>query len=173
MPPPVTTAAGEQAAQTLGKKTALQAGPKAAQETGKGLSQELNQEPSSPPSEEEEESGTGTSSFTSPEAILMFTIAGILDLVGLIVFILDFVLGIGLLLSIPLDIIGLISIGLWMYIRSGQVPQTKSGQKLKKIGVKIGKRLGLAFLSEAVPFWGDIAPSWTLTVFFELKNNPI
>lgn len=118
-----------------------------------------------------------TGSLTTPEAILMFTISGALDALGIVIFILSF-FGIGLFLSYITDFIGLVSIGFWMYVRSGQtnVPKRRrrGAQKgAKKVGSRIGKRLGLAFLSEIIPFLGDIAPSWTIAVYFELKNNPI
>ena len=98
-------------------------------------------------------------SFTSPEGILMLCVAVILDLVGLILFCLCW-LGIddyGIL-----DVIGLVIIGGWMFIRSG----SKKGA----IGKKLAKRLGLAFFGELIPFFGGIAPCWTLAVYFELKS---
>ena len=108
----------------------------------------------------------------SPEALLVLTLAVILDLVGLILFFLSFI-GIGIPLSFILDIIGLVLIGSWMFFRTGHITTTKKAEKIiKKGGRKLLKRLGLAFLGEIIPFFGDIAPCWTLAVYFELKNNP-
>jgi len=107
-------------------------------------------------------------SLTSPEAVLMLTTAGILDCIGLIFFILSFVFGIGIPLSWILDIIGLIILGTWMYWRSGSVTVTKG---TKKIISKTSKRLGLAFLGELIPFFGDVAFCWTLAVYLELKKG--
>jgi len=109
--------------------------------------------------------------FFSPEALIMFMIAGFLDLIGLVLLILDFV-GIGLALSFIPDIIGIILIGSWMYFRSGNITiSQKAGKTIKKSGRKIFKRLGLAFLGELIPVFGDIALCWLLVVYFELKNN--
>ncbi|GAI16802.1 unnamed protein product, partial [marine sediment metagenome] len=111
-------------------------------------------------------------SFTSPEALVMLSTAIILDLIGLFVFILDFFFGIGLLFSFVPDAIGLIFIGGWMFSRTGRVTVTRKAQKtIRKTGKKLFKRLGLAFLGELIPFFGDVAFCWTLAVYFELKNN--
>lgn len=107
----------------------------------------------------------------SPEALVMFIAAGSLDLIGLILLILDFI-GIGLALSFIPDIIGIIVIGSWMYFRSGHITiSRRAGKTIKKTGRKIFKRLGLAFLGELIPFFGDVAFCWLLVVYFELKNN--
>ncbi|MDD2732046.1 MAG: hypothetical protein PHI53_02505 [Candidatus Pacebacteria bacterium] len=98
------------------------------------------------------------SNFISPEAVVMLLAAVLLDTIGFLFLFLSF-LGVGIPLSFIPDLIGLIFIGGWMFLRSG------ARQK------RIGKRLGLAFLGEIIPFFGDIAPCWTLAVFFELKNN--
>lgn len=119
--------------------------------------------------EMEEISKTGA--FLSPEAFAMFFVAGMLDIVGLIVFILS-LFGIGIPASFVLDFIGVIIIGGWMFFRTGHVTITrKAGKTIKKAQKKILKRLGLSFLGELIPFFGDIAFCWTLAVYFELKNN--
>ncbi|MBZ9578156.1 hypothetical protein KJA13_04005 [Patescibacteria group bacterium] len=107
----------------------------------------------------------------SPEALVMFVVAGSLDLIGLILLILDFI-GIGLALSFIPDIIGIIVIGGWMYFRSGHITiSRRAGKTIKTTGRKIFKRLGLAFLGELIPLFGDIAFCWLLVVYLELKNN--
>lgn len=102
--------------------------------------------------------------FLSPEAFIMLFIAGLLDLIGL------------LLLCLALDdfwitdIVGLAIIGSWMFLRIGYVITARKVRK--RVGKSIFKRLGLAFLIEIIPWLGGLVPAWTLAVYFELKNNP-
>ena len=110
----------------------------------------------------------GGGSLTSPEAALMLTAAIIFDCIGLILFVLSFIFGIGIPLSWLLDVIALVIIGSWMYWRSGSITVTKG---TKKVASKFGKRLGLAFLGEVIPFFGDIAFCWTIAVILELKKG--
>ncbi len=117
------------------------------------------------PKEEMPEKGTKGGDLFTLEGILMLSIAIILDLLGLILFILSFFI-VGIPLSFILDIIGLVVIGGWMFLRSGKIKMTK---KAAKVSQKILKRLGLAFVGEVIPFFGDIAFCWTLVVFLELR----
>lgn len=118
-----------------------------------------------------EKSATDGMGFFSPIAIIMFLIAGLLDATGLIFLILSF-FGIGIALSYIPDIIGLVFLGSLMYFTTGSMTTTKGAQKtIKKATTKLLKRLGLAFLGEIIPFFGDIAPCWILAVYFHLKNN--
>lgn len=102
-------------------------------------------------------------SLSSPEAVVMLMIAGLIDLMGILL------LFIGLDDFGILDIIGMVFIGSWMFFRFGHAPNRI---KNKKIGKNLGKRLGLTFLTEIIPYLGSIMPTWFLAVFFELKNNP-
>jgi len=104
----------------------------------------------------------------SPEALLMLSFAIIIDLIGFALFCFaldDFWI---------LDIIGLFIIGTWMIFRTGHVT---TGRKIRKTGKKMGKKIfkrsGLAFLIEITPWLGGLIPAWTLAVYFELKNNPL
>ncbi len=110
--------------------------------------------------------------FISLYGIIMFSMAIVLDLVGLILLVLSF-LGIGIPLSFIPDVIGLVFIGgLMLLSPSGGVVVSKGANKLsKKIAKKIGKKIGLSFLVELVPFVGDIAPSWTVAVYLHLKGS--
>lgn len=136
-----------------------------------------------------EEETKETTSFFSPEAVVMFSIAIILDIIGLVCFILIFV-GIGVPLSFLPDIIGMIIIGGWTLFRSQSVkPQPKmAGKKAaqaKKRAIEIEKRLAksgkwvkrlrwlrpLLIICEFIPVIGDIMFSWTLLVYFELKYS--
>ena len=102
----------------------------------------------------------------TPEGVVMMFIAAMLDLTGLGIFLLS-LLGIGIPLSFLLDITGLLIIGGWTLLRSGSASTTKQAAKL---GKKAFKRLGLGFLGELVPFFGDIAFCWTLVVYLELTR---
>jgi len=97
-------------------------------------------------------------SLATPEAILMFLFAGLLDGIGYLLLI------IGLDDFWITDIIGAIIIGLWMLSRGSSPLKLKKSSRLK--------RWGISTLVEAVPYLGDIMPSWILVVYFELKNNP-
>ena len=105
-------------------------------------------------------------SLTTPEAFVIFPLAALLDLAGLII------LCCGLDDFWILDTIGLILIGGWMFVRIGHITATKrAAQMAEKTGKKLLKRTGLAFLIEIIPWVGGLAPSWVLAVYFELKNN--
>ena len=107
-----------------------------------------------------QQQGSDTGNLTSPEGILMLSIAIIFDAIGLFLFILSF-FGIGIPLSWILDVFGMFIIGGWMYTRSGSV----SGAVKKGL-----KRFMIAFVIELVPFLGDISPSWTWLVYKTLKS---
>ncbi len=115
---------------------------------------------------EEKTAETKIGSLLTPEGILMMFLAIVIDLFGLVLFILSF-LGVGVILSGVSDVLGLLFIGSWMFSRSGNITVTKGA---KKLTTKLFKRLGLSFLGELIPFFGDIAPCWTLAVYFELRS---
>ncbi|OGZ65150.1 MAG: hypothetical protein A2998_02605 [Candidatus Staskawiczbacteria bacterium RIFCSPLOWO2_01_FULL_37_25b] len=94
--------------------------------------------------------------LTAPEGILMLCVAGILDGIGFIFFLLSW-LGVddyGIL-----DILGAVIIGGWLFMRKGTA--AASGAL---------KRFLIAFGIETVPFLGSISPSWTIMVWKELKS---
>lgn len=114
------------------------------------------------PEEEPEESAGSGGGFLSPVAFVMLAMAGMIDIIGFLLLFLgldDF--GI-------LDFLGLLLIGPLMFIHSGTITGTKGAQNIKN---KILKRLGLCFLVEAIPIVGALSPSWTITVFMNLKNS--
>ena len=99
------------------------------------------------------------SNLTGPEGILLLCVAGLLDAIGFVLFLL-FWIGVddyGIL-----DIIGVVIIGGWMFVRSGG-----SNKNIMKKGLK---RFAVAFGIELVPFLGGICPSWTILVWKELKG---
>jgi len=86
------------------------------------------------------------------DKIIMLIIAILLDLFGLLCFILSF-FGVGIAISFLLDIIGGLTIGLWSLLKKGKIGLTKKALKhLIAQGV------------ELIPFLGDISPSWTILV---------
>ena len=102
----------------------------------------------------------------SPEGVLMLFIAVIFDFIGLILLVLTLFWGIGQAISPFLDIAGLVVIGGWMMARAGTITVPK---KALKTAGKLGKKIGLPFLGELIPVFGDIAFCWTLAVWFSLK----
>jgi len=103
----------------------------------------------------------------TPEGFIMMGIAILLDLAGLLLLILSF-LGIGVPFSWILDASGLLTIGLWMFFRSGSFGSTK---KASKVSQKALKKLGIGIIGEVIPFVGDLAPCWTWMVFSELTSQ--
>ena len=108
--------------------------------------------------------------LASPEGVLMLMIAVFLDLLGAIIAIIAiivalFTLGVGgfieLISFIP-DVLGLLTIGVWAFIRTGKIPFT---QKL----ARFAKRPLLIIIGESIPFVGAL-PLWSLYVFFKLKK---
>ena len=102
--------------------------------------------------DESRNDGGGT---TSPEGILMLTVAGILDGIGFILFLLSFI---GVDDYGILDIFGAIIIGSWLLITRGI-----AGAK------KVLPKFLLAFGVEAIPFLGNASPSWIIFVYKVLK----
>lgn len=99
--------------------------------------------------------------LTSPEGILMLSVAGLLDALGFMIFLVGTWFGIddyGIL-----DIFGMVVIGGWMLIGGG-------GSGVKEATKKGLKRFGTATIIELVPFLGGIAPSWTILVYKTLKK---
>lgn len=170
--------------------------------TEKPTTTEKDKNPKTPDeegAEPDEETGSGEESkpnaFLSPEGLIMMSIAGFLDIFGLI----GFIPGVGTLLSYIPDILGIITIGSWTLFRSQTIKATpraaetlkkgaelakksKAGKKVAQITKRAGemakkakwlKKLKwvriLAPVGELVPIVG-IAPLWIIAVYFELKN---
>jgi hypothetical protein len=110
--------------------------------------------------------------FFGAEAIIMFPIAGLLDLIGIILICFaldDFWIA---------DIIGILTIGLWTLIRSRVMKVTyRTEARITKAITKTAKwarRLRwlrpLLVILEFIPYVGA-APCWVLLVYFELKYS--
>jgi len=106
------------------------------------------------------------SRFFSPEAVVVFPLAILLDLIGLIL------ICFGLDDFGVTDIIGIIFIGGWALFRSQTLKMTAGAEKTIAKASKRAKRLKwlrpLAIIAECVPYVGA-APCWTILVFTELQ----
>ena len=144
--------------------------PEEIEEKPEATSQE---EPESPEENEEESSEeigglTGTGNLFSPEGVIMMTVAVILDLVGIILLLFaldDFFIT---------DIIGIIFISGWMYLRSSTmaVPekmQERTQKGLAKLFRGKWKKFLTPIIGEVIPYVGAL-PCWTLAVYYEITS---
>lgn len=130
-----------------------------------------------------------TSNLFTPEGVAMLSLAGLLDLLGIICAILILAFGTGAILKKILDAIGFLIIGLlWPLLRYGTVPEEVIEKGKEKIKEKITKKRGAAkkaaektignffrkhgfkFLGELIPLVGDFLPLWIWTVYSELTS---
>lgn len=98
----------------------------------------------------------------SPQGYIVLVWAVLLDLIGVLIFILEF-FGIGIPISWIFDVIGILTIGIWSWRKTGDLLVTKRVARFLK-------RPGLAFLGEVIPFIG-VLPFWSLYVFIDLKKG--
>jgi len=91
------------------------------------------------------------------DKIIMLIIAILLDLFGLLFFILSF-FGVGIAISFLPDVIGGLTIGLWSLLKKGGTAGIQKGVMKKAL------KYGIAQITELIPFLGDISPSWTILV---------
>lgn len=100
------------------------------------------------------------------EAVIVLPIALTIDLLGPILTI----FGITIPITWLMDVIGLVTLGLWSFARSGKIPITKKLMRLLK-------RPGLAYAGEflegtvLLPVTFDLIPCWTALVLFELLSD--
>jgi|GEM_PF-1486388 len=130
-----------------------------------------------------------------PEGLIMLIVAAVLDIFGLVCFILS-LFGVGIPISFLLDAAGFSSIGVWATTRPlvrstiGKIGE-KAGGTLggnesstggsamggiakKGIGLGLGAmRLVVTFLIEVIPFLGDVFPGWTFFVIMTLVEGEI
>lgn len=122
----------------------------------------------------------------SPLGVMTLATAFIIDVIGwiLLLFGLD---DVGVL-----DIAGLLTVGpllvLCYLVKKGSlkeegreeegkqalqktIQQSQAVEKMaKKLRGKLLKKGGLSFLSEIIPYWGNICPSWTIGAYSFLKD---
>lgn len=121
--------------------------------------------------------------FFSPEAAIVFPVAIVLDIFGLLVTVLDIAYGIGEIPSWISDGIGIAFFGFWLLVRTLSISRPKAlvGQVMEKraeikklVGRarKMGRglRFAITFLGEVLPIIG-VLPFWTWMVYSELKNS--
>ncbi len=128
-----------------------------------------------------------------PDIVVMLPIAVVLDFMGIIAAILS-IIGIGFGLQYVISIGGNIVIGFWIIVRSffrgvvqkaissienmtgapstAQQPKGGVGKKGIKAGLSIARWLGLGLI-KMIPFVGDLVPSFTITVIYELLQEQI
>lgn len=92
--------------------------------------------------------------------ILILLVALILDGMGLICTLLDFV-GIGFGISFIPDLLGMFIIGMWTFFVKGDGIGFESA----------GKKFGIASGLELFPGVGDVSPSWTFLVIMEILKK--
>ncbi len=112
--------------------------------------------------------GGGISALFGPEGVVMMAIAIILDLVGIIL------ICFGLDDFFITDIIGIIFISTWMFLRSSTVAVPKKMQERTQKGVaKLFRGKWKKFLTpiigELIPYVGAL-PCWTLAVYYEITS---
>ena len=114
--------------------------------------------------------GGGIGALFSPEGVIMMPIAVILDLVGIILIIFaldDFFIT---------DIIGIIFISAWMFIRSSTAAVPERMQKRTQTGVaklfrgSKWKKFLTPIIGEVIPYVGAL-PCWTLAVYYEITSQ--
>ncbi len=108
----------------------------------------------------------------SVEAVIMLTFAVFIDGGEAFFELIPFVGG---TISIILDVIALIFIGIWMYTRSrGITVPKKTGKRIKSV-IKSTKKYKwlkpLCMGFEMIPVVSSIAPLWIVAVFLELASN--
>ena len=132
------------------------------------------------------------SGLTSPEGVVMVSLAVMLDILGILCLILWLAFGIGGILSYIPDMIGIFFFGFWMLMRSqenktykeargevaGEVAEhhrkVQTAKKAFKKGAKRASKSGLKFfaamIGELIPLLGAL-PFWTIFVVSELKEK--
>lgn len=113
--------------------------------------------------------------FLSPGAIVMLILAGCVDIAEPLIECIPYV---GQVLSIIIDIVAAIFIGIWMWFRSREIAVSQKTEqmlnKAKTQTTKWAKRLKwlrpLVFFLEMIPVV-NVLPCWFLAVFFEIKYN--
>jgi len=111
----------------------------------------------------------------SPDELIMLIVAVLIDISGFLL------LCFGLDDFGFLDIFGLGTIGVWLFLKTGD---TSSFQKKSAVSVKEKrqvivsqlakrgrKRILKTFLVEVIPIIGSLVPTWIITVVREIKNK--
>jgi len=102
---------------------------------------------------------------SSPEGIVMLALAVLFDLVDIILGFLDFLL-IGLILSPIWSFIGLLTIGVWLWAKTGQELKATKQKRF----LKLGKRVALPFIGNSIPLV-KFFPFWVWSVWSALDKG--
>lgn len=98
----------------------------------------------------------------SPAGLLMLPLAGLIDVI-------DFFIGSFILM----DIVAILTIGVWIYFNSQQLKVTKGAAARIGKAAKMARRLKwlrpLLIVIEFIPVVGMV-PCWILLVYFELQQ---
>ena len=123
--------------------------------------------------QEAESTGLIEKLFT-PGAVMMISFAVFIDAGE---FFVEFIPVAGQILSVILDIIALIFIGLWMSIRSKKITVPKKKKlttgmrKVMKSAKKFKWLKPACMIFEMVPVFSSFAPLWIAAVLFELASD--
>ena len=123
--------------------------------------------------QEEESTGLIQKLFT-PGAVIMISFAVFIDAGEFVVELIPYA---GQVLSVILDIIAMIIIGIWIYLRSGKitVPKKKKMTGEMKKAMKFAKKFKwlkpACMIFEMIPVVSSIAPLWIAAVLFELASD--
>lgn len=131
-------------------------------------SQETTDEETPEEETPEEPTGGGMGALFSPEGVVMMTVAVILDLVGIILLLFaldDFFIT---------DIVGILFITPWMFLRSSTVATPEKMQKKTQKGISKlfrgkWKKFLTPIIGEVIPYVGAF-PCWTLAVYYEITS---
>ena len=83
------------------------------------------------------------------------------------------------LLGMLLDVLTLVVIGGWIYVKTGKLERAKEGQmrprgpgsrKGQRVFLTVLRRVGLTFLAELIVFVG-LLPLWTIAVISTLRQK--
>ncbi len=148
--------------------------PEGFEKEAKEEPEEEIEEPKEELEEEPEEVETKIGALTSPEGVLMLSIAIILDSISLICVILILLFGIGLVLAKIVYFVGLFLILGWAFIRGGSIPTPQKGKLKQKMMNYFGeflKRHWKKKVAGLIPAIGDALPQWTWIVYSELTKG--
>ena len=104
-------------------------------------------------------------SLFSTEGLVILTLAIFIDLVNVILGVLDFFL-IGLILSPVWNFIALCTVGVWLWMKTGQQLKTTRGKQF----ARLGKRVALPFIAKCIPI-AKFFPFWVWSVWSALDKG--
>jgi hypothetical protein len=116
----------------------------------------------------EENSQISQEGIFTPEALIMFSLAGFVDIGE---FFIEFIPVIGTILSVLLDIIAFLFIGAWMISRIARGQRSLITRKNKKTASRKKFLKVFSAIFEMVPMLSSLYPGWLIVVWLELKSK--